>query len=173
MNVSCSGISKSPDGMGDGQRLDMTNNLTAFSFDKEVNMSWYFTRDMSHGYETVEEMIFSFKDTRIWINFQWGFFYFHLDYNFFSHFGIFPRSIFVNMVAPWGNSCSEWISHGDGSVMCCTLFQLRNTKKICLNSNSQNSNSRIQTEFESLFECCCCCVDFISLLLTVEEIVRK
>ena len=100
-------------------------------------------------------------------------FCFHLDCNFFSHFGICPRSIFVNMVAPWSNSCSEWISHDDGSVMCCTLFQLRNTKKICLNSNSQNSISRIRTEFESLFECCCwCCVDFISLLLTIEAMAK-
>ena len=65
------------------------------------------------------------------------FFCFHLDCNFFSHFRICLRSIYVNMVASWSNSCSDWISHDDGSVMCCTLFQLRNTKKICLNSNSR------------------------------------
>ena len=107
----------------------MTNNLTAFSSDKEKNMWWYFTGDMSYGYKTVEETIFNFNSTHIWIDFQWGFFCFHLDCNFFSHFGICPRSIFVNMVAPWSNSCSEWISDDDCSVMCCTLFQLRNTKK--------------------------------------------
>ena len=103
------------------------------------------------------------------------FFCFHLNCNFFSHFGICPRSIFLNMVTPWSNSCSEWISLDDGFAMCCTLFQIRNTKKICLNLNSQNLNSRIWMEFESLFECrCCCCrADFISLLLTIEEIVRK
>ena len=120
-----------------GQRLDMTNNLTAFRFDKEVNMLWYFTGNMPYGYETVEETIFNFNGTRIWIDFQWGFFCFHLDCNFFSHFRICPRSIFVNMVAPWSNSCSEWMSHDDGSVICCTLFQLWNTKEICLNSNSR------------------------------------
>ena len=52
----------------------MTNNLTVFSFDKEVNMSWYFTGDMPYGYETVEETIFNFHGTHIWIDFQWEFF---------------------------------------------------------------------------------------------------
>ena len=152
----------------------MTNNLTAFSFDKEVNMLWYLTGDMPYSYKTVEEMIFNFNGTCISTTSSEDFVVSILIVTFFYHFGICSRSIFVNMVAPWSNSCSEWISHDDGSVMCCTLFQLRNTKKICLNSNSQNSNSRIRTEFEPLVECCCCCcVDFISLLLTVEEIVRK
>ena len=107
----------------------MTNNLTYSSFDKEVNMSWYFTGDMPYGYETVEETIFNFNGTRIWVDFHWEYFCFHLDCNFFSHFGVCPRSIFVNMAALWSNSYSEWISHDNGSVMCCTLFQLRNTKK--------------------------------------------
>ena len=54
------------------------------------------------------------------------------------------------------------------------FFNYEIQKKICLNLNSQNSNSRIRTEFESLFECYCCCgVDLISLLLTIEEIVQK
>ena len=138
-----------------GQRLDMTNNLTAFRFDKEVNMLWYFTGNMPYGYETVEETIFNFNGTCLWIDFQWKFFCFHLKCNFFSRFGIRPRSIFVNMIASWSNSCSEWMSHNDSSVL--SLFHLWNTKKICLSSNSQNLNSRIRTEFKSLFECCCCC----------------
>ena len=152
----------------------MANNLTVFSFDKVVNMSWYFTWDMSYGYETVEETIFNFNDTRILIDFQWGFFCFHMGCNFFSHFRICPRSIFVNMVAPWSNSCSEWIKPCWRFCYVLYSFSITKYKKICLNSNSQNSNSRIWTVFKSLFECCCCCcVDLISVLLTIEEIVRK
>ena len=48
----------------------MTNSITAFSFDKEVNMSRYFTEDMPYSYETVKETIFNFNGTRIWIDFR-------------------------------------------------------------------------------------------------------
>ena len=102
----------------------MTNNLTVFSFDKEVKMSWYFRGDMPYGYKTVKETIFNFNGTRIWIDFQWGFFCFHLNCNFFSHFGICPRSIFVNMVAPWSNSCSEWIFRLFLGQFCYNAFRL-------------------------------------------------
>ena len=86
-------------------------NMTVFIFEEEIEVSRYFSRDVSNCFDLLVD---SCSDgTAIRINFFLFFvaLSFNKNKNFVSNFSLVPRYIFINVIVPSGNCCLKTVNH--------------------------------------------------------------